>query len=112
MPKPTLSERMAVVEDRWGTVIQPMANQISEIHKTLHNNGLIAKVSKHDDVYEEHCAILGKIEKKLEERTNGQSGKKIMGKDTGDIWKGLIRLATIVAYIVASLLGLKVAFGG
>ena len=40
---------------------------------------------------------------------NGRTGKKIMGKDTGDIWKTGIRLMTVLAYIVASILGINFA---
>jgi len=45
-------------------------------------------------------------------KSNGQTGKTVMGKDTGDIWKSLIRLATVAAYIIAAVLGIKISFFG
>jgi len=37
----------------------------------------------------------------------GKTGKKIKGIDTGDIWKYGFRFATILAYIVATILGIN-----
>ena len=37
----------------------------------------------------------------------GKTGKKIKGVDTGDIWKYGFRFATVLAYILATILGIN-----
>lgn len=42
---PTLTERMAVIETKFETVVEPMAERIIDIHKNLHENGLVDTVN-------------------------------------------------------------------
>jgi hypothetical protein len=79
---------------------------IEKIHtKVFEDNGesLVSQARKNTD-------NISDLKIAVQSFKNGQTGKTIMGKDTGDIWKSTIRLATIIAYIVAAALGIKVTF--
>ena len=85
--------------------------------ETRESNKKINKI--HERVFEENGrSLISEVRNNRESisrlddniKNIGKSGKRIMGKDTGDLWKSSIRLMNILAYILAAILGIKLSF--
>ena len=61
---PTLSSRMAIIETKFLTIVEPMALKVDQIYDQMPE--MVRKVKKHHETYDDHCKFINSAEKKLE----------------------------------------------
>ncbi len=88
----TMGERMAVLETKFKTIVEPMAKQVGEIHDALYENGIVRKVDK---LYKEHQT------NHPSEIAAAKKNRKLFGTTPAFrdmFWKWVIRALNILLY--------------
>jgi len=100
----------------FGIILRDVHEKLNRVYsRVFEDNGqsLISEVRTNRERIDIVCTSSAKSIRDIYlqiEKLNGKTGHKIFGRDTGDIWKLLIRLLTVISYIVLTVVGAKLTF--
>lgn len=97
--KPTLGERMAIIETKFKEVVEPMAFKVGHIYDNLPE--ISRKVQQHHEMFQHHCRF---IDQEIHKQTVEEARRKEQKSRKTDTRKFKLGIASLIVAIVSLIL--------